>query len=155
MLSVSALQVLSWLHPESQASISRSSQPMVGMTGRRCADDERFLQMIIDANAQSAKLYIMDARPEVNAKVNKVHERWLSAGAPATMNGTTESAEPQTRQHRRFRRKAAATKEKRPTKIANWSFSISRIFTLCAKGTANERLLGTKMLFLILTFSFL
>ena len=26
---------------------------------------------IVDANAQSAKLFIADARPEVNAKVNK------------------------------------------------------------------------------------
>ncbi len=30
--------------------------------------------MIIEANAQSDKLFIFDARPEVNAKVNKVHK---------------------------------------------------------------------------------
>lgn len=40
-------------------------------TARRCPEDEQYLQMIIDANAQSPKLYIMDARPDVNAKVNK------------------------------------------------------------------------------------
>lgn len=42
------------------------------MTARRCSDDEKYLRMVIEANAQSAKLYIMDARPDVNAKVNKV-----------------------------------------------------------------------------------
>ena len=45
---------------------------MVGVTTRRCADDERYLAMINDANANAHKLYIMDARPEVNAKVNRV-----------------------------------------------------------------------------------
>jgi len=65
------IPVLSWLHPESQASLTRCSQPSVGVTARRSADDERYLQMIVDANAQSPKLYIMDARPEVNARVNK------------------------------------------------------------------------------------
>lgn len=65
------IPILSWLNPETNASLSRSSQPLVGMTSRRCAEDETYLQMLIEANAQSAKLFIMDARPEVNARVNK------------------------------------------------------------------------------------
>uniref|UniRef100_A0A914XGK3 phosphatidylinositol-3,5-bisphosphate 3-phosphatase n=1 Tax=Plectus sambesii TaxID=2011161 RepID=A0A914XGK3_9BILA len=65
------IPILSWLHPESQASLTRSSQPMVGVTARKSAEDERYLQMIIEANAQSDRLFILDARPEVNAKVNK------------------------------------------------------------------------------------
>jgi len=65
------IPVLSWIHPESQASLTRCSQPSVGVTARRSADDERCLQMVTEANAQSPKLYVMDARPEVNAKVNK------------------------------------------------------------------------------------
>ncbi|VDO37205.1 unnamed protein product [Onchocerca flexuosa] len=65
------IPVLSWLHPTSQASITRSSQPMVGVTSRKSAEDERYLQMIIEANAHAHQLLIFDARPAVNAKVNK------------------------------------------------------------------------------------
>lgn len=64
------IPVLSWLHP-SQASLTRCSQPSVGVTARRSSDDEAYIQKLIEANAQSPRLYIMDARPEVNAKVNK------------------------------------------------------------------------------------
>ena len=65
-------QVLAWMHPESLATITRCSQPLVGVAGKRSKDDERYVQMIMDANAQSHKLYIMDARPNVNAVANKV-----------------------------------------------------------------------------------
>ncbi|VBB29955.1 unnamed protein product [Acanthocheilonema viteae] len=65
------IPVLSWLHPTSQASITRSSQPMVGVTSRKSAEDERYLQMIVEANAHAHQLLIFDARPAVNAKVNK------------------------------------------------------------------------------------
>lgn len=69
---VISFQVLSWIHPESQATITRSSQPMVGVAGKHNKEDERYIQMIMDANAQSHKLYIMDARPFVNAVANRV-----------------------------------------------------------------------------------
>lgn len=65
------LPVMSWIHPESQATITRSSQPMVGVAGRRNREDEGYIQMIMDANAQTTKLFIMDARPSVNAVANK------------------------------------------------------------------------------------
>jgi myotubularin-related protein 1/2 len=45
---------------------------MVGVANRRNKDDEGYIQMIMDANAQSHKLYIMDARPSVNAMANMV-----------------------------------------------------------------------------------
>lgn len=64
--------MLSWIHPESQAVITRCSQPLVGVSGKRSKDDERYIQMIMDCNAQSHKLFIMDARPSVNAVANKV-----------------------------------------------------------------------------------
>ena len=70
--SICMFQVLSWIHPDSQATITRSSQPMVGVAGKRNKDDEHYIQMIMEANAQSHKLYIMDARPSVNAVANKV-----------------------------------------------------------------------------------
>ncbi|CAL1295648.1 unnamed protein product [Larinioides sclopetarius] len=65
------IPVLSWIHPESQASITRCSQPLVGVSSKRCKEDERYIQMIMDANAQSHKIFIMDARPSVNAVANK------------------------------------------------------------------------------------
>lgn len=55
--------VLSWIHPESQATLCRCSQPLVGVSGKRSREDERYIQLIMDANAQSHKLFIMDARP--------------------------------------------------------------------------------------------
>jgi len=64
------IPVLSWLHPESLASITRCSQPLVGVAGKRCKEDERLIQNIMDANAQSHRIYIYDARPKVNAVAN-------------------------------------------------------------------------------------
>lgn len=66
------IPVLSWIHPESQATITRCSQPMVGNNGKRSKEDEKLLQAIMDANAQSHKLFIFDARPSVNAAANKM-----------------------------------------------------------------------------------
>ncbi|TSL34627.1 Myotubularin-related protein 1 [Bagarius yarrelli] len=66
--------VLSWIHPESQATIVRCSQPLVGPSDRRCKEDERYLQTIMDANAQSHKLSIFDARQSTVADTNKAKD---------------------------------------------------------------------------------
>lgn len=66
------IKVLSWIHPESQATVTRCSQPMVGVSGKRSREDEKYLQAIMDSNAQSHKIFIFDARPSVNAVANKV-----------------------------------------------------------------------------------
>ncbi|XP_045141401.1 myotubularin-related protein 1 isoform X2 [Echinops telfairi] len=63
--------VLSWIHPESQATITRCSQPLVGPNDKRCKEDEKYLQTIMDANAQSHKLIIFDARQSSVADTNK------------------------------------------------------------------------------------
>ncbi|XP_042335721.1 myotubularin-related protein 1 isoform X2 [Sceloporus undulatus] len=63
--------VLSWIHPESQATITRCSQPLVGPNDKRCKEDEKYLQTIMDANAQSHKLFIFDARQNSVADANK------------------------------------------------------------------------------------
>ncbi|XP_056155965.1 myotubularin-related protein 1a isoform X1 [Lampris incognitus] len=68
------LPVLSWIHPDTHATIVRSSQPLVGPSDRRCREDERFLQMIMDANAQSHKLTIFDARQGSVADSNKAKD---------------------------------------------------------------------------------
>ncbi|XP_014249067.1 myotubularin-related protein 2 [Cimex lectularius] len=65
------LPVLSWIHPDSQATLTRCSQPLVGVSGKRSRDDEKYIQLIMDANAQSHKLFICDARPSTNAIANK------------------------------------------------------------------------------------
>ncbi|CAD6184281.1 unnamed protein product [Caenorhabditis auriculariae] len=65
------IPVLSWLQKSSLASITRSSQPMSGLTKRRSAQDEEHLTNILYANAHSHKLNIYDARPIVNAQVNR------------------------------------------------------------------------------------
>lgn len=49
----------------------RCSQPLVGMSGKRNKDDERYLDIIREANS-TPKLTIYDARPNVNAVANKV-----------------------------------------------------------------------------------
>lgn len=68
--SRSRIPVLSWIHRENQAVIVRCSQPLVGMSGKRNKDDERYLEMIREAN-DTPKLTIYDARPSVNAVANK------------------------------------------------------------------------------------
>lgn len=65
------IPVLSWIHPHSQAAIVRCSQPLVGVSGKKSSADEKYLQMVMDANAQSHKIYVMDARPQTNAIANK------------------------------------------------------------------------------------
>ena len=50
------LPVLSWMHPESQATICRCSQPLVGVGSKRSASDEKIVQQIMDANAESHRV---------------------------------------------------------------------------------------------------
>lgn len=65
------LPVLSWIHPRSLATITRCSQPLVGVSGKRSPEDEQYINFIMEANAQSHRLAIMDARPSANAIANK------------------------------------------------------------------------------------
>lgn len=65
------LPVLSWIHPKSLATITRCSQPNVGVGGKRSIDDEQYITAIMESNAESHKLSIMDARPSANAIANK------------------------------------------------------------------------------------
>lgn len=44
---------------------------LIKVSGKRCREDERYIQLIMDANAQSHKMFIMDARPSANAIANK------------------------------------------------------------------------------------
>jgi len=64
------IPILSWIHPQSLATITRCSQPLTGMSGKRSKEDEKMISLILDANAQSHRIYIYDARPKVNAVAN-------------------------------------------------------------------------------------
>ncbi|KAI6179486.1 Phosphatidylinositol-3,5-bisphosphate 3-phosphatase [Aphelenchoides besseyi] len=65
------LPVLSWYDQQRGVSICRGAQPLVGVTAKRSADDEALLQMIADANPHRTSLVILDARPLMNAAVNR------------------------------------------------------------------------------------
>ncbi|CAL8240448.1 unnamed protein product [Merluccius merluccius] len=64
------IPVLSWIQRDNQAAISRCSQPLVGMSGKKNKDDEQYLKLVREANG-TTKLTIFDARPSVNAVANK------------------------------------------------------------------------------------
>lgn len=75
---------MSWIDSRNWAAIVRSAQPLVGMNRKSPKDEEfffnclkfliqffRYLKMIINANPNSNHLVVLDARPPVNAKVNR------------------------------------------------------------------------------------
>jgi phosphatidylinositol-3-phosphatase len=63
------LPVATWIHPTNGAAITRCSQPLVGVTERRCGDDYLYLKKIRDLRVPEAnKLLIYDCRPKVNAQ---------------------------------------------------------------------------------------
>lgn len=66
----SRLPVLSWLHPLNNASITRCSQPNISVARNRNKEDEKYIQAVLEANLQCHKLFIMDARPKINAVAN-------------------------------------------------------------------------------------
>uniref|UniRef100_A0A4X2KA60 Myotubularin phosphatase domain-containing protein n=1 Tax=Vombatus ursinus TaxID=29139 RepID=A0A4X2KA60_VOMUR len=65
------IPVLSYIHPKSQATITRCSQPMVGVSGKRSKEDGKYLQAIMDFNAQFHKIFIFYTQASINAVANK------------------------------------------------------------------------------------
>ncbi|XP_067945477.1 myotubularin-related protein 6-like isoform X2 [Watersipora subatra] len=64
------LPVLSYLHRDNQAALTRCSQPLVGLNAR-CIEDEQLLQCISEANPGSKHLFVVDTRPMINAVANR------------------------------------------------------------------------------------
>mmetsp|Transcript_3580 Transcript_3580/g.8476 ORF Transcript_3580/g.8476 Transcript_3580/m.8476 type:complete len:971 (-) Transcript_3580:569-3481(-) len=61
-----------WIHPETKATITRCAQPMGGMSGSRCLEDEMLinaLRVINPTNNNVIKFF--DARPKIAALGNK------------------------------------------------------------------------------------
>eukprot|EP01119_Soliformovum_irregulare_P013922 TRINITY_DN3751_c0_g1_i6.p1 TRINITY_DN3751_c0_g1~~TRINITY_DN3751_c0_g1_i6.p1 ORF type:complete len:870 (-),score=268.92 TRINITY_DN3751_c0_g1_i6:8-2347(-) len=75
------LPVLTWLHPKTMASITRCSQPRVGIRMKRSAEDEKMIEQILAANPNAKTLEIVDARPKANARAN------IAKGAGTEMIG--------------------------------------------------------------------
>lgn len=63
--SKSRIPVLTYLHPNG-ASITRSSQPLPGISNTRCTADERLLRAILASNHGSKSLNVVDTRPMVS-----------------------------------------------------------------------------------------
>ncbi|CAG8548789.1 2178_t:CDS:2 [Gigaspora margarita] len=74
--SKNRIPVLSYLHWHNKASITRSSQPMVGLKQNRSIQDEKLIEAIFRSNIKtlsergSQSNLIIDARPTANAMVN-------------------------------------------------------------------------------------
>lgn len=81
--SKSRFPALAWVHPLTGASITRSSQPLVGLTGNRSDGDEAMLEAIRRASRRPlSKLLIVDARPKLNAQANRTQGKgYESTGA--------------------------------------------------------------------------
>lgn len=60
------LPVLTWHHPYNGASLTRCSQPLVGLSRSRSKADEELVE-IIRKTSNSNQIYIIDARPKANA----------------------------------------------------------------------------------------
>eukprot|EP00116_Pleurobrachia_bachei_P001107 sb/3461369/ len=67
---VCRVPALSWLHPKNEASITRCSQPCVGIRKHRCEEDETMIAEIRKATTVSTHIHICDCRPAMNAKAN-------------------------------------------------------------------------------------
>eukprot|EP01132_Coremiostelium_polycephalum_P005622 gene5622-6997_t len=59
-----------WIHQNHHSTITRCSQPRVGLSRSRCNEDEKYLKIIAESNTNSNVLYVMDSRPMANAKAN-------------------------------------------------------------------------------------
>ncbi|PVU97809.1 hypothetical protein BB559_001886 [Furculomyces boomerangus] len=65
------LPVLSYLYKPNNVSISRSSQPLVGLKQARSVQDEKLVESIFEGCESSVTNVIVDARPTTNAVVNR------------------------------------------------------------------------------------
>jgi len=69
------LPVLAWRHPSNGGSLTRCGQPRVGLSRARCIEDEQLFAAMLQTNgggtsAAKKRLYLMDARPRLNAIAN-------------------------------------------------------------------------------------
>eukprot|EP01117_Protostelium_nocturnum_P015191 TRINITY_DN5858_c0_g3_i1.p1 TRINITY_DN5858_c0_g3~~TRINITY_DN5858_c0_g3_i1.p1 ORF type:complete len:1023 (+),score=305.38 TRINITY_DN5858_c0_g3_i1:105-3173(+) len=69
--SMGRIPALTWRHPNASLNsvIVRCSQPLVGLTNDRCEEDEQLCAAV--GTGIKGRLFVMDARPKVNAIANQ------------------------------------------------------------------------------------
>ena len=65
------MPILCWAHSNS-SSIWRCAQPKRGIFNAQNSDDEHMLLLIAQSNHVNRKVWIVDCRPELNARANNV-----------------------------------------------------------------------------------
>ena len=85
------LPAICWVDAATGACIARSSQPMTGVTRRRCHADETLIQQIANCSSNCA-LVIFDCRPHLNAVANSVTEGAGYESKEYYNDGKTDSA---------------------------------------------------------------
>jgi hypothetical protein len=63
------IPVIVWRHPENGSTISRCSQPNVGLKRHSCQEDVFMLSLLRN---QQSSLHILDSRPKTNAMANSL-----------------------------------------------------------------------------------
>jgi len=61
-----------WRHPKTCALLVRCAQPLGGITGKRCEEDEKLFSLYREAAKNNGLIYIVDARPKKAAVGNQV-----------------------------------------------------------------------------------
>ncbi|CAK4066354.1 unnamed protein product [Aphanomyces euteiches] len=69
--SISRVPCVSWVHPGHGASLSRSSQPKIGMSNAFSIADEDLVIAIANANVYNQHMHIIDCRPMSSAMANR------------------------------------------------------------------------------------
>ncbi|CAK4697270.1 hypothetical protein LEN26_020682 [Aphanomyces euteiches] len=69
--SKARIPALTWRDKKTGATICRSSQPLVGLGQKQCAEDVMLIQAIAATNPSSSTMVIVDARPWRNAMAQK------------------------------------------------------------------------------------
>eukprot|EP00468_Gymnochlora_sp_CCMP2014_P010050 CAMPEP_0167748744 /NCGR_PEP_ID=MMETSP0110_2-20121227/5008_1 /TAXON_ID=629695 /ORGANISM="Gymnochlora sp., Strain CCMP2014" /LENGTH=898 /DNA_ID=CAMNT_0007633793 /DNA_START=117 /DNA_END=2813 /DNA_ORIENTATION=+ len=70
--SKSRIPAVVYIHPKTKATITRCAQPMGGIQGVRCKEDEAYLNALRVMNPSNSKvIYLFDARPRIAALGNK------------------------------------------------------------------------------------
>lgn len=75
----SRIPVLCWSQPTNNVSLFRSAQPLVGMFTNKSAADQKLIRLIREAYL-NGWMYIIDARPMVNAYGNHIKGAGVETG---------------------------------------------------------------------------
>ena len=66
------IPIMSWKAADCNVALFRCSQPKVAMASNRSRADEHLIASIAESNPFTDTLYIMDARPKLNARANRM-----------------------------------------------------------------------------------